>query len=56
VVQLTKQGFIFMFNRVTGKPIHPIEEVDVPQTTLVGEKTSLTQPVPTFFKPFVRQQ
>ena len=55
VVQLTKQGFIFMFNRVTGTPIHPIEEIAVPQTTLAGEKTSLTQPVPTFFKPFVRQ-
>ena len=55
-VQTTKQGFIFMFNRVTGKPIHPIEEVPVPQTTLKGEYTSPTQPVPTFFKPYVRQR
>jgi quinoprotein glucose dehydrogenase len=55
VVQTTKQGFIFMFDRVTGKPIHPIEEVPVPQTNLKGEYTSPTQPVPTFFKPFVRQ-
>jgi len=54
-VQLTKQGFIFMFDRVTGKPIHPIKEVPVPSSTLDGEKTSPTQPVPTFFKPFVRQ-
>jgi quinoprotein glucose dehydrogenase len=54
-VQTTKQGFIFMFDRVTGQPIHPIEEVPVPQTQLKGEYTSLTQPVPTFFKPFVRQ-
>ena len=54
-IQLTKQGFIFMFDRVSGKPIHPIEEVPVPQSKLMGEKTSPTQPVPTFFKPFVRQ-
>jgi quinoprotein glucose dehydrogenase len=54
-IQTTKQGFIFMFDRVTGKPIHPIEEVPVPQTTLKGEYTSPTQPVPTFFQPYVRQ-
>ena len=53
-VQITKQGLIFMFDRVTGKPIHPIEEVPVPQTKLKGEYTSPTQPMPTFFKPFVR--
>ena len=56
VIQTTKQGFIFMFDRVTGKPIHPIEEVPVPQTKLKGEFTSPTQPVPTFFKPYVRQR
>jgi quinoprotein glucose dehydrogenase len=55
-IQTTKQGFIFMFDRVTGKPIHRIEEVPVPQTTLKGEYTSPTQPVPTFFTPFVRQR
>jgi quinoprotein glucose dehydrogenase len=55
VVQTTKQGFIFMFDRVTGKPIHPIKEVSVPQTQLKGEYTSPTQPVPTFFEPYVRQ-
>ena len=54
-VQTTKQGFIFMFDRVTGKPIHAVNEVPVPQTKLQGEYTSPTQPVPTFFKPFVRQ-
>ena len=53
-VQTTKQGYIFMFDRVTGKPIHPIDEVPVPQSTLIGEYTSPTQPVPTFFKPFIR--
>jgi len=54
-VQITKHGFIFMFDRVTGKPIHPIEEVPVPNSELTEEKTAATQPVPTFFKPFVRQ-
>ena len=44
-----------MFDRVTGMPIHPIEEIPVPESALKGEKTSPTQPVPTFFKPFVRQ-
>ena len=55
VIQITKQGYIFMFDRVTGMPIHPIEEIPVPGSGLKGEKTSPTQPVPTFFKPFVRQ-
>jgi quinoprotein glucose dehydrogenase len=54
-IQTTKQGFIFMFDRVTGKPIHPVDEVPVPQSKLKGEYTSPTQPVPTFFKPYVRQ-
>ncbi len=53
-VQTTKMGYIFMFDRVTGKPIHPIEEVPVPQTKLKGEYTAPTQPRPTFFKPFSR--
>jgi len=56
VVQTTKQGFIFMFERVTGTPIHPIEEIPVPRTKLDGEYTSPTQPIPSFFKPFVRQR
>ncbi len=55
VVQVGKSGFIFMFDRETGKPIHQIEEVPVPPSELTGEKASPTQPVPTFFKPFVRQ-
>lgn len=54
-VVTTKQGFVFMFDRLTGKSIHPINEVPVPKSELKGEWTSPTQPVPTFFKPFVRQ-
>jgi quinoprotein glucose dehydrogenase len=47
VAQATKQGLLFVFDRVTGKPIWPIEERPVPQTDVPGEKTSPTQPFPT---------
>lgn len=48
VAQVTKQGFIFTFDRVTGEPIWPIEERDVPtQTDMPGERVSPTQPFPT---------
>jgi quinoprotein glucose dehydrogenase len=47
VAQITKQGFIFVFDRVTGKPVWPIEERPVPQSTLPGEQTAATQPFPT---------
>ena len=56
VAQTTKTGFVFLFDRATGKPIYPIEEKAVPaETDLVGEKLSPTQPIPSLPKPFVRQ-
>lgn len=55
VVQLTKHGFAFVFDRVTGQPVWPIEERPVPQSTVPGEKTSPTQPFPTKPPPFARQ-
>jgi quinoprotein glucose dehydrogenase len=56
VVQTTKSGFIFLFDRKTGKPIYPVEEKPVPtQSELLGEKLSSTQPFTTLPKPFVRQ-
>jgi quinoprotein glucose dehydrogenase len=55
VVQLTKHGFAFVFDRVTGKPVWPIEERPVPQSTVPGEKTSPTQPFPVKPPPFTRQ-
>lgn len=55
IAQITKQGFIFVFDRKTGKPIFEIKEVDVPQSTLDGEVTSKTQPVPILPEPFMRQ-
>jgi quinoprotein glucose dehydrogenase len=43
----TKQGHIFLLNRLTGKPLFPVEERPVPQTDVPGEWTSPTQPFPT---------
>jgi quinoprotein glucose dehydrogenase len=55
VLQVTKMAFVFAFDRVTGKPIWPIEERPVPQTNVPGEWTSPTQPFPTKPAPFDRQ-
>jgi quinoprotein glucose dehydrogenase len=56
VAQATKQGFVYVFNRITGKPIWPIEERPVPQSDVPGESTSPTQPFPTQPPPFARQK
>jgi quinoprotein glucose dehydrogenase len=55
VAQVTKQGFVFVFDRMTGEPIWPIEERPVPPSTVPGEKLSPTQPFPTKPAPFDRQ-
>ncbi|HXG68703.1 MAG TPA: pyrroloquinoline quinone-dependent dehydrogenase, partial [Blastocatellia bacterium] len=55
VAQITKTGFTFVFDRKTGKPVWPIEERPVPQSTVAGERTSPTQPFPTKLAPFERQ-
>ena len=47
VAVMGKQAFLYLFNRVTGEPIFPIEERAVPQSDVPGEKTSPTQPFPT---------
>ena len=47
VAQITKQGFIYVFDRRTGEAVWPIEEREVPQTDVPGERTSPTQPFPT---------
>ena len=46
VAQVTKQGFVFVFNRITGEPLFPIEERSVPQSNVPGEETWPTQPFP----------
>jgi quinoprotein glucose dehydrogenase len=55
VAQVTKQGFVFVFDRETGEPIFPINEMPVPQSTLEGEASWPTQPIPTKPAPFARQ-
>ena len=47
VIQTTKQGMTFAFNRETGEPVWPIEERPVPQSVVPGEKMSPTQPFTT---------
>ncbi len=55
VAQATKHGFVFVFDRRTGQPLFPIEERPFPPSTLPGEFTSPTQPMPLAPRPFARQ-
>ena len=54
VAQITKQGFVFLFDRVSGKPLFPIIEKKVHGSLLKGEKAWLTQPFPTLPRPYAR--
>ena len=56
VAQSTKQGFLFVFDRVTGTPLWPIEERPVPASRMPGEQAWPTQPYPTAPPPFARQR
>jgi quinoprotein glucose dehydrogenase len=55
VAQVTKQGFTYVFDRTNGKPVWPIIEKPVPQSTVPGESSSATQPFPTKPAAFDRQ-
>jgi quinoprotein glucose dehydrogenase len=55
VAQITKHGYIFMFDRTNGEPIFPIVEKPVPTLALPGEQAWPTQPIPTLPQPFARQ-
>ena len=55
VAQATKQGFVFVFDRVTGEPVWPIEDRPVPPSDIPGERAAATQPFPTKPPPFERQ-
>ena len=55
VAQVSKQGFVWVFDRETGKPLWPIEERPVPASDMPGEKTWPTQPFPSKPPPFARQ-
>ena len=55
LAQITKQGYVYTFDRVTGQPVWPIEEKAVPPSDVPGEKASPTQPVPSKPAPFEYQ-
>jgi quinoprotein glucose dehydrogenase len=55
VAQVTKQGFVFVFDRETGEPLFPIEERPVPQSDVPGEQSWPTQPFPVKPAPYARQ-
>lgn len=54
VAQITKMGFLFIFNRETGEPIFGIEERPVPPSAVPGELTAKTQPFPVKPRPLAR--
>ena len=55
VAQVTKQGYVYLFDRVTGKPLFDIEERPFPESPLEGESAWPTQPIPVKPPPFARQ-
>ena len=56
VAQTSKQGYVYLFDRVTGEPLFPIEERTVPASPLAEEQAAPSQPVPTAPEPFARQE
>ena len=56
VAQITKSGHVFVFDRVSGRPLFPIEERDVPASEIEGERVARRQPVPLKPEPFARQE
>jgi len=56
VAQTTKSGYVFLFDRVSGKPLFPIEDRKFPPSDLRGEVTAATQPIPLIPPPFARQE
>ena len=55
VVQVTKTGYAYVFDRVTGKPVWPIKETPFPKSDVPGERSSPTQPIPSKPAPFEPQ-
>jgi quinoprotein glucose dehydrogenase len=50
----SKQGWLYVFDRITGQPIWPMPETPVPQTDMSGEKTAKAQPIPSKPPPYSR--
>jgi quinoprotein glucose dehydrogenase len=53
--QITKSGFVYLFNRLTGEPLFPIESRHYPTDTVDGDVAAQSQPLPTKPAPFARQ-
>jgi len=56
LAQTTKQGFVYLFDRNTGKPLYPVHERPYPASTVPGEVAAQTQPLPDWPEPFARQR
>ena len=55
IAQVTKTGYLFVFDRQTGEPLFPIEHVAVPSSEMPGERASATQPIPKLPPPLAAQ-
>ena len=55
IAQITKQGYVYVFDRFTGEPLFDIEEIPVPESAFAGERTWSTQPLPVRPAPFARR-
>jgi quinoprotein glucose dehydrogenase len=55
VAQTTKQGYVFLFDRATGRPLFPIQDRKQPRSPVDGEQTAGSQPLPTRPDPYARQ-
>ena len=56
VAQTTKQGFVYLFDRLGGTPLFPVKEFPFPASNVPGEQTSVTQPLPLAPEPYARQR
>ncbi|MBZ5585465.1 MAG: pyrroloquinoline quinone-dependent dehydrogenase [Acidobacteriia bacterium] len=55
VAQTTKQGWVYVFDRVSGKPVYPVEYRAYPPSSVPGERAAAEQPLPTRPAPYARQ-
>ena len=55
IAQISKMGYVYVFDRLTGEPLFPIDDIPVPSEAVPGELLAATQPRPVLPPPFVRQ-
>lgn len=55
IIAMTKSGHVFILDRMTGKPVYPVDEMPVPPSSIPGEQAWPTQPIPSAPPPLVRQ-